>query len=176
MQPEKKKLTLLDTQIAVAILICCLSAEALKYCGVTFQFQGANLDILQKMTACIACLLCCQDTTAVSLKAGTNRLIITVIGGLTGIAYTFVDTWINNVWIMCFVIAIGILVTFYFCKLTGVPYINTRIGGVTFILVSSTLGGNARIWYAIFRLVSTIYGAIVVLIVTWVFSKLFHKE
>ena len=116
------------------------------------------------MTACISCLLCYQDSTHASVKAGINRVIITAIGGAVGILAVLVDG------------ALGVLLTLFLCKCAHVPYINARIGGVTFILVSSTLSGDARIWYAVWRLVSTVYGALVVVLVTWVFLAIHPKQ
>ena len=91
-----------------------------------------RLEVIQKMTACISCLLCCQDNVPVSRKAGTNRLIITAIGGLAGIVVICIDNVLGNPWIMTGMIALGILATLFLCKAAGVPYINARIGGVTF--------------------------------------------
>jgi uncharacterized membrane protein YccC len=135
-----------------------------------------NLEIIQKMTSCIACLLCSQDTTAISLKAGINRIIITFIGGLVGILVIILDDVIGNDWILGCMVALGIVLTFYLCKAAKVPYINARIGGVTFILVTCTLQSGARIYYGIFRLISTVFGVLVVLLVTWVFQLLSRKK
>lgn len=105
-----------------------------------------HLEILQKMTACIACLLCVQDNTKISRKAGVNRMIITAIGGIIGIGAAAADNAVGNPWFMTVLIFVGILLTLLLCKRAKVPYINARIGGVTFILVSCTFSGNARIF------------------------------
>ena len=171
----KASVTLLDVRIAVAILICCLTPTILDHLGLRFQAGEMRLEVIQKMTACISCLLCCQDNVPISKKAGINRLIITAIGGLVGIAVICIDNVLGNPWIMVLMIALGILVTLFLCKAAKVPYINARIGGVTFILVTCTLSGTARIWYGIFRFVSTFYSVLIVLLVTWVFQKAVKK-
>ena len=171
MKPEKAAITRLDVRIAVAVLICCLTSTILNQLGVKFPFGEMRLEIIQKMTACISCLLCCQDNTNVSYKAGINRLIITAVGGIMGIIVVALDVAIGNDWVMVVLVALGVLFTLFFCKMAKVPYINARIGGVTFILVSCTLTGYARIWYAVFRFVSTFYGVLIVLLVTWLFEK-----
>lgn len=174
MEPKLEKVGVsgLDVRIGVSILICCLSSTALSYLGLKFTYGEMRLEILQKMTACITCLLCCQDYTKASRVAGKNRLIITAIGGIMGILVIFLDNLILNDWVMTAMVAAGIIVTLFLCKAAKVPYINARIGGVTFILVTSTLSGPARIWYGVFRFVSTIYGVLIVLLVTWLFSRL----
>ena len=174
---EKAGISKLDIRIAVAVAICSLTSTILNYLGFKFTYGEMHLEVIQKMTACIACLLCCQDNTKISYKAGVNRLIITAIGGMIGILVIFLDNLIGNQWIMVGLIALGILLTLFLCKAAKVPYINARIGGVTFVLVTCTLTGSARVWYGVFRLVSTFYGVLVVLLVTWCFEHFYkHKD
>lgn len=175
MEPEKAGVTGLDLRIAAAAGICCLTAVILNHFGLKFVFGQMQLEVIQKMTACISCLLCCQDTVKVSFKAGRNRLIITAIGGLTAIAVILIDNAVGKDWLMVLMVTGGVLLTLFLCKCARVPYINARIGGVTFILVSCTLSGPARIWYGVFRFVSTLYGVLVVLLVTWVFERISEK-
>lgn len=128
-----------------------------------------RLEVIQKMTAAISCMLVCQESVPVSWKAGINRLIITAVGGAVGIVAILLDNAIGNDYVMSVMIGIGIIVVLLICKATKVPYINCRIGCVTFILVTCTLSGNARIYYGVFRFVSTLYGVIIVMLVTWIF-------
>ncbi len=176
LQAEKAGVTALDLRITVAVLLCVLTSTILNALNLKFPFGEMRLEIIQKMTAAIACLLCCQDNTKISLKAGVNRMIITAIGGLVGVLVTPIDTGLNNQWLMVLMVALGVLLTLFLCKVAKVPYINARIGGVTFVLVSCTLGGHARIWYAVFRLVSTLYGALMVLLVTWAWERFLAKK
>ena len=76
-------------------------------------------------------------------------------------AVILIDQAAANEWLMPLMVAAGVLLTLYLCKAAGVPYINARIGGVTFVLVACTLPGTARIWYGVFRLVSTMYAVLV---------------
>jgi len=114
MEKTKASVNKVDIQVAIAIGICIITA--------LFVPQ------LQQMTACIAVLLCLQDSVKVSWKAGVTRLIITLIGG------------------------------------------------VTFILVVLTKPGMERVTYAIFRLVSTMYGVLAVLLVACIFSLIFREK
>lgn len=171
MKSEKAGISLLDIRIMISVLICYLTATILNHFGIKFQYGNYSLEIIQTMTSCIGCLLVCQDSVPASKGAGKNRLIITAIGGAVAIVVSLIDTAVDNEWLMVLMAGIGVLLTLYFCKLAKVPYVNCRIGGLTFILVSTTLAGTARVLYGVFRLVSTLYGVIVVLIVTWLFSK-----
>lgn len=173
---EKAGISRIDVRIAVAVAICSLTSTILNYMGLKFTYGEMHLEVIQKMTACIACLLCCQDNTKISYKAGVNRLIITAIGGVVGIVVIILDNLIGNQWIMVGMITLGILLTLFLCKAAKVPYINARIGGVTFILVTCTLTGSARVWYGVFRFVSTFYGVLVVLLVTWVLEHFYKSQ
>lgn len=169
-QTEEAKVTILDIRIGLAVLICFAVSTIMSNAGFTFALGDKNLEIIQKMTACIACLLCCQDNTKISWKAGVNRVIITLIGGVVGIVVILLDNAVGKDWFMGIMVALGIIATLFLCKAAKVPYINARIGGVTFILVTCTLQSSARIYYGCFRLLSTIFGVVVVMLVTWVFS------
>ena len=178
MQQSNAKVSIdrLDVRIAVAVAICYLTGTILDVLNLKFTYGTMHLEIIQKMTACITCLLCCQDTQPISRKAGVNRLIITAIGGIVAIAVIALDDLIRNAWVMVALVFVGILLTLFFCKAAKVPYINARIGGVTFILVSTTLSGSARMVYGVFRFISTFYGVLIVLLVGWVFDRLSSKK
>ena len=106
---EKAAITCLDMRIAVSVLICCLTATLLNHFGVKFPLGEMRLEIIQKMTACISCLLCCQDTTTVSKKAGINRLIITAVGGIVAICVVALDNVFANEWLMVLMVTAGVL-------------------------------------------------------------------
>ena len=63
--------------------------------------------------------------------------------------------------ILAVLMAVGLVATLCLCRLAGAPAFNARIGAISFLLVASTLTGTARLWYAVFRLISTIFGALV---------------
>lgn len=155
---EKVKLTQLDIRMVVSILICILTSTLLSNLNIKFTYGAIHLEIIQKMTSAIACLLCCQESVPISKKAGVNRIIITIIGGMVGIVVIVLDNIVENQWVMALMIAVGIGLTLLLCKMSKVPYINARIGGVTFILVTCTMQSFGRVYYAWFRLLSTIYG------------------
>lgn len=163
--------TVLDMRMAVCILVCCLASTALTALDLRFPVGEMRLDVLQKMTACISCLLCCQDTADTSRKAGAMRVLVTAVGGACGIAVVAADIALgSNPWVLALLMAAGLIPTLCLCRLAGAPAFNARIGAISYLLVASTLTGTARMWYALFRLVSTVFGAIVVWGVTSLMS------
>lgn len=173
---EKKGITWLDVRIGVSVLICCLTSVILNSLNLKISCGGRQLEIIQRLTACISCLLVCQDNVEGSKKAGLNRLIITAIGGLTGIAVVVIDDAVRVEWLLAVMVTVAVTVTLVLCKYAGVPYVNARIGGVTCVLVACTMSGPARIVYAGLRLVGTLYGALISVLVTIVFTKLTEKK
>lgn len=158
----------LDARMGICVLICCAVATLLSELGIKFSVGEAHLDIIQKMTACISCLLCCQDGLEASKKAGITRVLVTAVGGAVGVGAVAFDLALgSNVWIFVPLVAVGLVVTLCACRLAGAPAFNARIGGITYLLVACTLTGTNRMWYAVFRLVSTVFGALVVFAVTW---------
>lgn len=132
-----------------------------------------RLDVIQMMTACISCLLCCQDGADASKKAGIMRVLVTAIGGVMGVVVVVLHMLLGSgPWTLVPLVGAGVLATLLACKLVNVPYMNARIGCITFLLVACTLSGEARVFYALFRLVSTVFGAAVVLLVTCAFDRM----
>lgn len=157
----------LDLRMAISILVCCLVATTLSALNLKFPVGEARLEVIQKMTACISCLLCCQDGSGATRKAGALRVLVTAVGGLCGAVVVAVDLALgSNPWVLALLVAAGLVPTLCLCRLVGAPAFNARIGAISYLLVASTLTGSARLWYALFRLVSTVFGALVVWAVT----------
>ena len=169
---EPKKVTQLDLSIVTSVLICCTVTTALSLSGMKFPVGEMRLDIIQMMTACISCLLCCQDNADTSKKAGITRIIVTTIGGIVGMGVVALHMMLgSNPWTLIPLVGLGVLITLLACKLANVPYMSARIGCITFLLVACTLSGQARMFYALFRLASTVFGAVVAFSVTSLFGR-----
>lgn len=168
MKTEKVKVSSVDLRIALAAAICVLSSWFSPFC--------LGQPVIQSMTACISVLLCAQETADESRKAGITRLMVTLIGGAAAVIMIALDEALQNRGIKLLLIIAGLLLTLYGCKCFRLPYINAKIGGVTFILVMLTKTGTDRVIYAGFRAASTIYGAAVILLVTWIWQKISDRE
>jgi uncharacterized membrane protein YgaE (UPF0421/DUF939 family) len=153
-------ISITDCQIVIASGICLLMRNIIP------EFQV--------MTACIATLFCVQEGMKPSFKAGLARLMVTAIGGLAGLLVILLDKMADSPQFFIILTMAGLLLTLFICKLTRVPPFTTRIGGVTFILVVVVKTGTNTIYYAVFRLLSTLYGVIAVIVTMTVFA-LFGK-
>jgi len=176
MEPAKVEINLLDIKIVIAIGICILTSTILGALGIKFSYGEMRLDIIQKATAAISCLLVTQDGLGASKGAGIMRIKVTLMAGITALVIVSLDSFIANQWISIILVMLGVLITMYLCKLVKAPYMNCRIGGVNFVLMAVTMAGQARIVYTAFRIVSTIYGVLAVLLVTWIFGLFVSKK
>ena len=166
---EAWKPSMLDARIAICVLVCLLTSNALTALDLRFAVGEMHLDVIQKATACISCLLCCQDTADASRRAGAMRVLVTAVGAACGMAAVAIDQLMGpNLWLLALLMTVGLVATLCLCRLAGAPAFNARIGAISFLLVASALTGTARLWYAVFRLVSTVFGALV----TWVVTSL----
>ena len=171
MEPAKIEVNRIDIKIILAIGLCVLTSTILKQCGITVSYGGRNLEIIQAMTASISCLLCVQENGIASRKAGWTRIKVTVVAAVVAFFVVLLDTLIGNVLVSVLLIMAGVLLTMFLCKVSKVPYMNCRIGGVNFVLMACTLSENARLLYTGFRVVSTFYGVFMVLLVTYLFDR-----
>ncbi|NLO84286.1 MAG: hypothetical protein GX096_02500 [Clostridiales bacterium] len=156
------RLEALDWKLAVAVLICLYASQMVSW--------------IHYMPACFAAILCMQDTVAVSWKTGLNRLILTAVGGLVGIVVLLADSLIGNQWIFLLLAAAGVLVTIIGCKLVRLNYIFIRISCITFLIVIMFNRGSNGLQYAFMRLIGTLFGVLVAVLVTAAFQKLGKKK
>lgn len=176
MEPAKLEVNILDIKIIIAVGICVFTSVILSVLNIKFHYGEMQLDIIQKATAAISCLLCVQDNLGTSKGAGWMRIKVTSMAAIAGLIVVSLDSFIGNQWISVLLLMVGVLFTLFLCKLIKAPYMNCRIGAISYVLIAVTLSGQARIVYAIFRVISTVYGVIVVLLVTWLFSLFTSKE
>ena len=175
MEPAKLEVNILDIKIIIAVGLCILTSTLLNYFDIKFSYGEARLDIIQKATAAIACLLCMQDNVGASKGAGWMRMKVTVMAAITSLVVVSFDSYINNQWVSILLLMAGVLLTMFLCKLIKAPYMNCRIGAISYVLIAVTLSQQARIVYAIFRVISTFYGVLVVMLVAFLFD-VFNKN
>jgi uncharacterized membrane protein YgaE (UPF0421/DUF939 family) len=152
----KTGIELLDLKMALAVVICLLTSMYIPQ--------------IQYMPACFAAILCAQDSAMPALKNGLNRVAVTLIGGVIGVGVVLLDNIIQKTWCLMIFVMAGIILVLVICRLLKLPNMPARIGCVTFVLVIMVMNGEKRINYALFRLLGTVYGAIIALLVSWLLS------
>lgn len=147
------KIGLRNLKTALSVLACIL----------LFELFNRELPFY----ACIAAVICTGDSVENSVLAGKNRLIGTLIGGLYGIVFIFLEPHIPIP--AAVLISIGIVVVIY----TGVilkkqPSIS--ISCVVFLAIMTNLKGGVTYIYAINRIVDTAIGIVIAVLVNKYFN------
>lgn len=126
--------------------------------------------------ACIAAVICMQNSHENTIKMGTNRMIGTIIGGIAGIFATFIFFKYNNYYFDAAIISLLCVVVIYCCNLLNKP------GSVTIacivLLANTVLSKDEPSYiYTIVRVLETFLGIIVATLVNrFIFPYKKEKE
>lgn len=142
------KIGLRNIKTAFSVLACIL------------LFEIINRD--SPFYACIAAVICMGDSVEKSVKLGKNRLIGTLIGGLYGIFFIFIEPILPIP--IPFLTGFGIIIVIY----TGVlvkKKDSISISCVVFLAIMTNLKDNITYVYAINRMVDTAIGVVIAILV-----------
>lgn len=160
-QKEKLGITNADVRIGIGIAVCLIIVH---FC-----------DTIQALAACTAVIMCTQDTAKFTLKAGLTRLLGVVIGGVCASIVVLLNCVLTNDYIFILLCGLGVVLNLFCCKLAKMPNIVARVSCITFALVTLVTAGTFRFQYALLRLLGTLAGAVVVLVISWVWDKVSGK-
>lgn len=150
---KESLLTKTELRMAAAAALCLLAGQFLPH--------------LQPMTAAISAIMAAQDTRSLTFRSGLTRLTVTAIGGVLGAAVILLETLSPSPALALILSTLGLLLAFFICKLAKAPAFQARIGALNFILVTMTLPGTQpRLQFTLFRLISTLFGVLAILLVT----------
>ena len=158
--------TSLEISIGVTVILTLLVCYVASLLGLK----------LQTLAACTGAVMCVQDTKNASWGAGKNRLLGVVCGGLAGIAVVLIDNLINIDLVFYLLMGAGVILNLLLCKLVKLPLVQTRVSCMSLMLVTLVLQGDARINYAFGRLIGTLVGAVVALLVSMTFAAIVQKK
>ncbi|MGL5244327.1 MAG: FUSC family protein [Sarcina sp.] len=115
--------------------------------------------------ACIAAMMCMQDTFENSIKMGKNRMIGTLIGGFIGLIITFLSIKLGSSELVYAILtALGTIASIYLCVLSKAKGAVNSACIVTFAILTN-IKGVASYGYAINRIIDTFIGVIVGILV-----------
>lgn len=127
---------------------------------------------IQRLAACTAVVMCTQEIQKATYKAGLTRLLGVLCGGIAGVLVVLLDGVFGNDFIFFILCGVGIVLNFILCHLAKMPPITARVSVITFCLVTFLLTGNARLMYAVNRFVGTLVGAVVALLLAFIWQKI----
>lgn len=154
---QKIAVTGLDIRIGIAITISLLVCQVASLLG--YQIQS--------LAACTGAIMCVQGSGKESWKAGLNRLLGVVCGGVIGIIVVLIQSKFGNVYFAAVLCGAAVVLDLLLCKIVRLPAIAGRVSCMTFVLVVLVLQGTNRINYALGRFLGTLVGAVISLLVAF---------
>jgi uncharacterized membrane protein YgaE (UPF0421/DUF939 family) len=110
--------------------------------------------------AAIAAIICMQNTVEESFKVGRNRVLGTILGAVIGVIfYSIRPTSI-------LLSGVGIMIVIYICNLVKWNK-SVTIAGIVFCVIMTNLDGRDPFFYALNRVLDTLLGIIVAVLVNY---------
>lgn len=115
--------------------------------------------------ACVAAMMCMQDTVENSFKMGKNRMLGTLIGGCVGLLITFLSSTLgNHSAVYAILTALGTILAIYLCVLSKAKgAVNSAC--IVLFAITTNLKGVGSYSYAINRTIDTFVGVVVGILV-----------
>ena len=158
---KEYKLGLRAIKTAIAVAICALTS---------MFFNHEDI-----FCACIASVICMEQTYAQTWETGINRIIGTLIGGTVGYnALESICSFPTYEWIRVILLPLCILIVVYTCNVINRKQA-VSIGCVVIIVILSRSGSStsSTLQYVIQRVLDTLLGVFVAMIINkFAFVKL----
>ena len=110
--------------------------------------------------ACIASVICMQDSVEKSFRQGVSRTIGTLLGGAIGLVILFLDDRLHNPIVLGLMLGAGCVGVIWLCNLIGRAS-SSSLGCVVLSVVLINHGGAERYIYFLSRVVETVTGIVV---------------
>ena len=156
----------IDIAIAITVMLCLVVCSIAGKLGLQ----------LQALSACTGAVMCVQDSKKASWGAGINRILGVICGGVSGIAVVLIDNVIQMELVFYLLMGAGVVLNLLLCKIVKLPFVQAKVSCMSLMLVTLVLQGGARINYAFGRLLGTIVGAVVALLVSMAFAVIMKKK
>ena len=115
--------------------------------------------------ACVAAIICMQNTIVDSFKKGIERIIGTVIGGIAGALVLFIMSSLGHENMLIFIVPLGIVILIEVCVSLKLKNSVVICCIVYLGLLISRQHGNGYILYTINRILDTSVGIVIALLV-----------
>jgi uncharacterized membrane protein YgaE (UPF0421/DUF939 family) len=137
---------------ALAVFVCLVLYQLGDRFGYTTRFDA--------FLACVAAIICMQDSVEKSVASGYNRLYGTGLGALLGLIFRYIDVFFNNTYLVLALTAIGIVGIITLCNLLNINN-SIIIGCVVFLVIVTEQTAEAPLFHSIRRLLDTIIGVLI---------------
>ncbi len=152
------------------------SAEARIGIGLTVALLLSHFfPIIQPLSAGTAIIMCTQDREKMTMKSGLSRMEGVLVGGVIALAVVALDNALADPYLFALSCGLGAVLNLVVCRLLKMPGIVAKVSCITFALVTLATQGEIRFRYALLRLLGTAVGALVALLISWLWGRLFRK-
>ena len=131
---------------------------------------------IQPLSAGTAIIMCTQDGEALTWKSGLSRMEGVLVGGLIALAVVALDNAANNPYLFALLCGVGTVLNLAACRMLKMPAVVGKVSCITFALVTLATQGEVRFRYALLRLLGTAVGALLALLIAWLWRQLFPKK
>ena len=159
---EKKKIGVIPRigmrtfKTALVVFVCLI----IYYLAETFVVI-TGFDALM---ACIAGIICLQDSMEKTFYTGFHRILGTLAGALIGMLFLYADRFFNNVLLMISLVCFGIVVLIMIFNLLKISE-SIVIGCVVYLAIMLEQTKEAPYVSSIHRLLDTMIGVIIAIVI-----------
>lgn len=155
MYEKNKAIELADMRIAAASL-CCIAL---------FVLIPQLNNVAVNAAALATIIFCCGENSKSSLQMALTRMKAILVGFLV-----LINQWIPAKGLFVFLAALGLLGVLAIGWAVKLPYIQTKIGCVIYVLVILVMQGSFRITYGIMFVAGSLIGSCIAVAVAWLFD------
>lgn len=154
------KIGMRTTKTAVAVLICMLAM-------MFFPVENA-------FYACIAAVICMQQTMEHTIQIGLNRMKGTIVGALLGIGALMLQQCITIELTVAFA-PIGVILVLYLCNVMKMPA-SCSIGCVVYLSILLVQRDMPPYLFGIVRALETFAGILIAMLVNFCLDRSFIQK
>ncbi len=134
--------------------------------GLTYREElGGVLGQMGPLYACIACIICTQSTLGQTFYLGMSRLIGVLVGGALGTATLLLGPALDHFWLKTIILGAVCVAGVWLCLLIKRPTACGMACILPCVILITGVTGVTRYYYAVARMIETIVGLLVALVV-----------
>lgn len=155
---------------ALCVLICLLLYKLFYYLNESFREYASVAFIHDYLFgtspsfACIASVICMQDTIENSVKFGISRILGSVFGGLASVVLSLINAQLFESRGDVFVCVFGVVFLIWLCNIIGKKEASS-ISVITFLIIIIGIDFARPLVAAVNRTVGTLIGAAVAIVI-----------
>lgn len=177
------KIGMRNIKTSIAVAVCMFSYSLVRF---ILKMTASNVNAVHSafdflvnentsIYACLAAVIVMRGSVSQSFRSGISRIIGTCIGGLFGMLFLLIGSFSVVKALDFIIVPLCVMLLIYFITIIK-ENDATAIAVATFMIIVITVGSNNPHLYAINRILSTVYGVTVSLLVNRFVGKSPNEE